>query len=89
MPTEGRAARGALPHESRPLPLTGNRADASRKEHGRIQSRTLYPVRVDASLDPSTSRWLWLVMLLLLIAHYIVLFLLRVGYFLVTVIATS
>ena len=24
------------------------------------ENRTPYPVRVDAALDPSTSRWLWL-----------------------------
>jgi uncharacterized protein DUF4389 len=51
------------------------------------ENRTPYPVRVDAAPEPSTSRALWLVKWLLLIPHYIVLFFLWLGYFVVSVIA--
>jgi Domain of unknown function (DUF4389) len=51
------------------------------------ENRTPYPVRVDASLDPSTSRWLWLVKWLLLIPHFIVLFFLWVAFSVVSIIA--
>jgi hypothetical protein len=51
------------------------------------EPRTPYPVRVDASFDPSTSRWLWLVKWVLLIPHYVVLAVLWVAFFLVSVVA--
>jgi multisubunit Na+/H+ antiporter MnhB subunit len=46
-----------------------------------------YPVRVDASLDPSLSRWLWLVKWLLLIPHFVVLAFLWLAFAVVGVIA--
>ncbi|MFC4499824.1 MULTISPECIES: DUF4389 domain-containing protein [Streptomyces] len=45
------------------------------------------PVRLEASLDPRLSRWLWLVKWLLAIPHYIVLFFLGIAFSVVTVIA--
>jgi hypothetical protein len=51
------------------------------------ENRTPYPVRVDAALDPSVSRGLWLVKWLLLIPHFVVLFFLWVAFLAVSVVA--
>ncbi|WP_435613338.1 DUF4389 domain-containing protein [Streptomyces sp. bgisy159] len=48
---------------------------------------TASAVRIEASLDPRLSRWMWLVKWLLAIPHYIVLFFLWIAFMLVTVVA--
>ncbi len=46
-----------------------------------------HPVRVQGSLDPQLSRWLWLVKWLLAIPHFILLFFLFIAFFLLTIVA--
>ena len=50
-------------------------------------SSSTYPVRVDATLQESLSRWLWLVKWLLVIPHYVVLFFLWIAFSVLSVIA--
>src|SRR3954467_7080320 len=51
------------------------------------ENRTPYPVRADATLDPSLSRGLWLVKWLLAIPHFVVLVFLWVAFAVVSVVA--
>ncbi|WP_104522888.1 DUF4389 domain-containing protein [Blastococcus atacamensis] len=51
------------------------------------ENRRPYPVRVDAAVEPSVSRGLWLVKWLLLIPHYVALAFLWIGFSVVSVIA--
>jgi uncharacterized protein DUF4389 len=48
---------------------------------------TVYPVRVDATLQPGLSRWLWLVKWILVIPHLVVLTFLWIAYFAVSIVA--
>jgi hypothetical protein len=48
---------------------------------------TMYPVHVDADLDPGLSRWLWLVKWVLALPHYFVLAFLWTAYAVLSVVA--
>jgi Domain of unknown function (DUF4389) len=50
-------------------------------------SAEVYPVQVEASLDPQLSRWLWLVKWFLAIPHYIVLAFLWLAFVLLSIVA--
>jgi Domain of unknown function (DUF4389) len=52
-----------------------------------VMAATSYPVHVDASLDQSLNRWLWLVKWILAIPHYIVLLVLHIAVIAVWVVA--
>jgi hypothetical protein len=47
----------------------------------------VYPVRIEGKLDPSLSRWLWLVKWALALPHYILLGFLWIGFAVLTVVA--
>ncbi|TCO35602.1 uncharacterized protein DUF4389 [Kribbella steppae] len=52
-----------------------------------MTTSVLYPVHVNAALDPKSSRWLWLVKWILVIPHYVVLAFLWLGFMVGSVIA--
>ena len=52
-----------------------------------MQPGGTYPVRIDADLDPTTSRWQWLVKWVLVIPHVIVLVALWIAFAVLTVVA--
>ncbi len=52
-----------------------------------MASSAVYPVHVDAVLDPRLSRWLWLVKWILVIPHYVVLVFLWLGFAVMSVVA--
>jgi hypothetical protein len=52
-----------------------------------IMSSTVYPVQVEASLEPALNRWLWLVKWLLAVPHFVVLVFLWLAFVAVSVFA--
>jgi Domain of unknown function (DUF4389) len=50
-------------------------------------SNERYPARIEATLDPGLSRWLWLVKWLLLIPHAIILFFLWIAFAVLSLVA--
>jgi hypothetical protein len=52
-----------------------------------VSAGSAQPVRLEGSLDPQLSRWLWLVKWLLAIPHFIVLLFLGIAFFLLTIVA--
>src|SRR5215213_129657 len=50
-------------------------------------STSIYPVRVDAVLEPQLNRWLWLVKWVLVLPHYVVLFFLWMAFAVLSVVA--
>ncbi|MGH2995179.1 MAG: DUF4389 domain-containing protein [Gaiellaceae bacterium] len=53
----------------------------------RAEGEQTYPVAVEGELDPTVSRWLWLVKWLLAIPHYVVLLFLWIAFIATTIVA--
>ena len=51
-----------------------------------VEPERPYPVSIEGELDPTLSRWLWLVKWLLAIPHYIILFFLGIAFFIMTIV---
>jgi hypothetical protein len=60
---------------------------SARKEILMSTSPAIYPLQLEAELEPRLSRWLWLVKWFLVIPHVIVLFFLWIGLAVTTVVA--
>jgi hypothetical protein len=52
-----------------------------------VPERTPYPARLDGTLAPELSRWLWVVKWLLVIPHLIVLVFLWIAFVVLTIVA--
>jgi hypothetical protein len=89
----GSLVRPARPLKLRPTLSCDNGfllSRAFRAPHqGRVQMSTssVYPLRLEGTLTPPLSRWLWLVKWLLAIPHFFVLFFLWIAFVVVSVIA--
>ncbi|WP_405447200.1 DUF4389 domain-containing protein [Streptomyces erythrochromogenes] len=50
-------------------------------------SAPAYPLRVEATLDPRLTRWMWLVKWIFAVPHYVCLFFLQIAFLLVSLVA--
>src|SRR4051812_23681330 len=48
-------------------------------------TESVYPATLDGQFDPTTSRWLWLVKIFLILPHVVVLLFLWLGFFFATI----
>ncbi len=81
------AAGAALLAAGLRRPRSGSTASLPDRKMDVAPSSRAYPVRLDGHLDPTTSRWLWVVKWLLVVPHLIVLACLWIAASLLTVVA--